>query len=220
VRLFSLDELVFIGPGSEWFWAALSGIVTMVTLLAIWRQLRLQASQAAIAQVAAFSKEWESERFVAYGLDIALALKGGADPTKLPFQAALKLAGYWEDIGALVRKRHLDRRLLWDSSSGEYCRFAWAYLGAWCLAGRAEIGPPTAWEHFEWLADVLGEMDRRSGSTTPVDLAFVIANLDRHIASYRRALAVEQSLRTVLVASPDVLTAGQRPATARTVAES
>jgi hypothetical protein len=41
--------MVFIGPGSEWFWAALSGIVTAVTLIAIFRQLRLQRSEGAIA---------------------------------------------------------------------------------------------------------------------------------------------------------------------------
>ena len=41
----------FIGPGSEWFWTAVSGIVLAVTFLAIWRQLALQRSASGYAQV-------------------------------------------------------------------------------------------------------------------------------------------------------------------------
>jgi hypothetical protein len=35
--------LAFIGPESEWFWTGVSGLVLLVTFLAIDRQLRLQA---------------------------------------------------------------------------------------------------------------------------------------------------------------------------------
>jgi hypothetical protein len=36
------NGLAFIGPGSEWFWTAISGIVLAITFIAIYRQLRLQ----------------------------------------------------------------------------------------------------------------------------------------------------------------------------------
>jgi hypothetical protein len=35
VKLINTDGLTLIGPGSEWFWTALSGIVVAVTLLVI-----------------------------------------------------------------------------------------------------------------------------------------------------------------------------------------
>jgi bacteriorhodopsin len=35
--------MAFIGPGSEWFWTALSGIILAVTIIAIYRQHRIQA---------------------------------------------------------------------------------------------------------------------------------------------------------------------------------
>ena len=50
------DGMAFIGPGSEWFWTALSGIVLAVTFLAIYRQLRLQRNQGAIEQIASSSR--------------------------------------------------------------------------------------------------------------------------------------------------------------------
>jgi hypothetical protein len=44
VRFIS-DGVVFIGSGSEWFWAAVSGLALAVTFIAIYRQLRLQRLQ-------------------------------------------------------------------------------------------------------------------------------------------------------------------------------
>jgi len=38
-------ELVFIGPGSEWFWVMLQFVTLSVTFYAIYRQLRLQQVQ-------------------------------------------------------------------------------------------------------------------------------------------------------------------------------
>ena len=38
------DGMSFIGPGSEWFWTALTGLVLGLTFLAIYRQLRLHPS--------------------------------------------------------------------------------------------------------------------------------------------------------------------------------
>jgi hypothetical protein len=35
VKLINTDGMAFIGPGSEWFWTALSGIVLAITFIAI-----------------------------------------------------------------------------------------------------------------------------------------------------------------------------------------
>ena len=51
MKFINTDGMAFIGPGSEWFWTALSGIVLAVTFIAIYRQLRLQRSQGAIEQI-------------------------------------------------------------------------------------------------------------------------------------------------------------------------
>jgi hypothetical protein len=41
----SADDLVFIGPGSEWFWIALQFMALATTFYAIYRQLRIQQGQ-------------------------------------------------------------------------------------------------------------------------------------------------------------------------------
>ena len=45
VKLINTDGMVFIGPGSEWLWAALTGLVLAGTGIAIYRQLRVQQLQ-------------------------------------------------------------------------------------------------------------------------------------------------------------------------------
>jgi hypothetical protein len=51
----NFNGLVLIGPGSEWFWTALSGLVLAITFVAIYRQLVLQRDSAAIDQVTSSS---------------------------------------------------------------------------------------------------------------------------------------------------------------------
>jgi hypothetical protein len=38
MKLINTDGMALIGPGSEWFWTAVSGIVLAVTFIAIYRQ--------------------------------------------------------------------------------------------------------------------------------------------------------------------------------------
>jgi len=45
VTLINTDGMSFIGPGSEWLWAALTGLVLAGTGVAIYRQLRVQQRQ-------------------------------------------------------------------------------------------------------------------------------------------------------------------------------
>jgi hypothetical protein len=204
VTFINTDGMAFIGPGSEWFWTALSGIVLAVTFLAIYRQLRLQASQGAIEQIGAFTREWDSERFLSYRLTILVALQDGADPAHVPDASARALAIYWEGIGSLARAGHLDRRLIWDTN-GTACQLWWGYLGPYCRATRARLDDPAVLENFEWLAAEMDAMDRRAGVRVTYTEAVRTAELGRITNSTRESLRVEQSLRTVILASPEVV---------------
>src|SRR5437899_1325069 len=100
--------MAFIGPGSEWFWTAVSGVVLAVTFLAIYRQLRLQASSAAIETVNRMASEWASERKTRYKIDALVALRDATDPSSVQSAAIGNLVDFWEDVGALVKAGHVD----------------------------------------------------------------------------------------------------------------
>ncbi len=205
------DGMAFIGPGSEWFWTALSGVVLAVTFIAIYRQLRLQRSQGAIEQIDAFLREWNSERLLSYRLNVLVALQGGVDPAHVPDAVAGALGNYWEGLGTLARAGHLDRRLLWDNH-GNSCQAWWGYLGPYCVAIRARLEDPAVYENFEWLAAAMDAMDRRAGRRVPYNEALLTAMLDGSINNARERIRIEQSLRTVILASPVVVPA-EPPAT-------
>ena len=69
MQLINWSGAIF-GPGSEWLWSFAQFVVVAVTLVAIYRQLRLQAREGAIEQVTEFRREAYSEQMLQYGLDV------------------------------------------------------------------------------------------------------------------------------------------------------
>ena len=77
MTLINTNGMAFIGPGSEWFWTALSGIVLAVTFLGIYRQLSLARNANAFEQRNRIMEEFNSERVTRYKLDILVAPRRG-----------------------------------------------------------------------------------------------------------------------------------------------
>lgn len=154
--LINTDGLVLIGPGSEWFWTAVSGIVLAITFVAIYRQLALARSANAFAQLDALVQEWSGERIVRKRHTVLVALRTGTLPTALPDGPAQAIANYWEKVAALVRAGHIDQTIIAEGHGG--AEDWWGILAPWVDRVRVEAGNPGYWEHFEWLAGVMVKM--------------------------------------------------------------
>ncbi len=212
MQLINTDGMAFIGPGSEWLWTALTGIVLAVTFIAIFRQLRMQAHASAIEQVQWFEREGlGSELTTRMWLEVLVALRDGTYPSDLPEHAALAAANFWETFATLARAGHRDVKLLWqmDPSSAQ---IVWEMLAPWVRKRRAESGQPDFVEDLEWLAGVMAGMDRRAGLP-----AFTPASIPRFIDSGIKIndakLQVLQAMKTVTLAQPVAVTVA-RPAPA------
>ena len=193
MKFINTDGMSFVGPGSEWFWTAVSGLVLVVTFVAIWRQLALQRSAAGYAQVTDLSRQDVAEPMLRVKLDIYHALQDGTDPAEVPFGAASYVVDFWEDIGVLVRRGHLDRRLLHETM-GNVCRRWWATLHPFVERARAEVGPRGG-EHFEWLAGQMADLDRKVGDTTTYDAEYLARTLDYHMRNHSDRLRTAEELR-------------------------
>jgi hypothetical protein len=204
------EGMAFIGPGSEWFWTAVSGLVLAVTFIAIYRQLRLQTSASAIEQIGSYDREWTSERMTRFKLEVLGALHDPAGPTAVPDGAASTLTAFWEKIATLTRAGHIDRKLLWDGN-GNDVRLWWVTLKPWVKAQRIQLSDPTLLEHFEWLAGLMMELDERAGHPS-LSEDWVRESLDVRIVATRDRLRVEQSLRTVIIGSPETVPSARRSA--------
>ncbi len=195
MTLINTDGMSFIGPGSEWFWATLSGIVTMVSLLAIWRQLRMQARTGAIEQMDAFRRDAYSESMQRYGLDVTIALRDHDDPADVPEAAVLGLGDFWANFATLARAGHRDAALLWQSDSVSP-QITWWWIAPFVFKTRAEsrFGVPS-YTDFEWLVGVLAEMDR-TGGRQAITQAVVMSDLSHLISLQRDLIRYAQAVRS------------------------
>jgi hypothetical protein len=195
VTLINTEDLVFIGPGSEWFWTAVSGIVLGGTFIAIYRQLRMQARMGAIEQLDAFRREAYSESMLRYALDIMVAQRDHDDPADIPEAAVVGLGDYWGSYATLARDGHRDARLLWraDSSSPQ---IIWTWVAPWVRKARAGswFGVPT-YEDLEWLAGTMAEMDAQAGRPA-INEAVVANNRDQLIALHKDFIRYAESVRS------------------------
>jgi hypothetical protein len=201
VTLINTDGMVLIGPGSEWFWTAVSGIVLAVTFVAIYRQLVLARGMSAREQLESSDREWSSEWFMRCKLEILLSRRDADDPSSVPLAPALAMAGYWERIGALARTGHLDPKLL-HTYNGGACPVWWVALAPFIRRYRTELEDETEYQHFEWLAAKMSELDRRNGASA-FDERLFATQLPGRIAVFQDRLRFEQVMRSGAVAPPD-----------------
>ena len=213
MKLINTDGMAFIGPGSEWFWTALTGLVLAVTFLGIYRQLSIARSANAREQMSSFDREWGSERMARHRLAVLVAMRDGSDQTHLGNGSPEAIANFWETMGNLTRRGYLDSKLMWDSGPGAQADPWWGWLAPHIRRQRAEGGGPTLYENFEWYASTVTVLNRRSGAS-PRDEAWLAAHLEGEITFEQRVLRVEQALRTVIVASPEAEPSARPPAPA------
>jgi hypothetical protein len=193
VTFINTDGMAFIGPGSEWFWTALSGIVLAVTFVAIYRQLSLQRSTNAREQLDSMDREFRSERLVRCKLEVLIALRDGTDPAEVPLAPAHAIALFWERIAALAQGGHLDPTLLHQFNGGA-CPVWWVALAPFVGKVRVINENPTEYRGFQRLADEMSKLDLRAGAGV-FDATLLATTLNERIATYQDALRLEQALR-------------------------
>ena len=198
MKLINTDGMSFIGPGSEWFWSAISGIILAVTFVAIYRQLRLQRDAAAIEQLEALVHEWSSERLARAKLALLRAMQAGVAPERLPVRPLSHIGFFWNRIGYLVSNGHMDGRLVHEQL-GDQVQWWWATLGPWVRWDRIDEADPTGWQHFEMLAKAMAAIDARRGVIRRLDAASITASLPGLIEMFTQAIEMEESLRAVTV---------------------
>ena len=195
--LINTDGMAFIGPGSEWFWTAISGIVLAVTFIAIYRQLRLQRSAAAIEQHSRLLREWHSEPMLRNRLAVLTAIRDVAEPGNLP-EEAVHIGNFWEGVSFLVRSGHVDRRLVYSSFSGVIGTW-WTWLTPTILLWRAEENDADTMEDFEWLTRLMADLDRKAGKPRVFTEAHLRKSLPSVIETVTKAIRAAEAMRSILL---------------------
>jgi hypothetical protein len=192
--------LVLFGPGSEWFWSMLQLVVVTVSLLGLYSQVRLQTSASAIEQAEALSDTWASERLNRSKLAVLLHLRESKDWASPPKQPSSVVGNFWERVGYLVRKGHMRRDIV-SAYLGTQATLWWVFLGPHAHQLREQQNDPAIYEHFEWLARAMAEIDRKAGVSSTYDEASLAQRMQYSIQVSREAIRAEQELRAPPVVS-------------------
>ena len=198
MKLINTDGLSLIGPGSEWFWTALSGLILAVTFIAIYRQLRLQRRAAALEQLNSLHLEWGSERISRAYLAVLLAIQAGTDPGDLPEGPVATLGDFWGKIAYMIESGIADVRLVYEYLSPQL-QTSWARLRPTVLAWRQDAWRADVYDTFERLAAQMARMDAQRNRSTPIDPETLSARVPGLIAQARESIEIEEALRTVPV---------------------
>jgi hypothetical protein len=191
-----LEKLTFLGPGSEWFWSMLQFVVVAVSLVGLYRQVRLQTAKDEIQQAEALASEWNSERMHRSRLDVLEYVEKHERWADIPVQPAGVVGDFWERLGYLVRKGHIDRDLV-NEYLGTSIRLWWALLGPLARGSRETLDDPAIYEHFDWLAGAMEEADRKAGRHGTFDQRTFAHLLERSTQVSRAAVRAEERLRAV-----------------------
>lgn len=73
--LINTNGLVLIGSGSEWFWAAVQFVAVVVSLAAIYRQIRAQGAANFMQRRQTLDARWSSPRMAHTRLEVAMHLR-------------------------------------------------------------------------------------------------------------------------------------------------
>jgi hypothetical protein len=187
-------DLTLIGPGSEWFWSAFSGLVVAVSLLALWRQLRLQTSQKVREDTDMVDRTWESERMMRHRRTTLLAIRDGLPPQQWSYGAVAAVVNFWEGVASLARGGHIDVKALAESTGPEALS-QWAQLFPYIEFHRIERNTKEIAEDFEWLVQKMAHLTGESVVAYHA-LQDSPAQLDFHIEALDYLLGIEESLRS------------------------
>lgn len=204
MTLINTEGMSLIGPGSEWFWTAVSGIVLAVTFIAIYRQLSLARSANAFTHLSSLVEEWEGERLVRKRVAVLVAVRDGAVPADVPDAPAMAVANYWEKVGSLARAGHVAPSLVAEGLGG--ADSWWGILEPWVAKIRTADANPQLYEHFEWIAATLVRLH----PALAFDREVFERTLGDRIATNEADLRDLEAMRTV-IGSPPVMS-GHRTA--------
>ncbi|MBI2780326.1 MAG: hypothetical protein HYX55_00840 [Chloroflexi bacterium] len=152
-----LDDVVLLGPGSEWFWTFVQAIALTITFVAIYRQLRSARSAAEFEQVREIEAEFYSARLTRARLSLYEQLRGRKPEEGLP-AGAIDVLCWYDNLGYLVAAGHLSADWF-HASWGASIQNEWWLLEPYRACDRIADEDPDYGKSFERLAHRMHQLD-------------------------------------------------------------
>ena len=203
MKLINTDGMALFGPGSEWFWTALSGIVLAVTFIAVYRQLRAQASANALVRLETLDGRYHSRLLTLAKLRTALSLRYGEREPGMSREMWVVME-FFTDVAGLLEEGYISFKEVEDNWGLSIQVWA-ALLREPIREEREHDRDPLILSDIEPLvARLRARLVARGGQPPEIDAASTPEYLDVLIARNTASLELMRDLESGVIPRPPV----------------
>jgi hypothetical protein len=144
---------------ASWFWSMAQFFAIAISLVLIYRQVRLQRQANMLQTLGSLDSRWNSQDM--------LASRKKACENYLTDQLRISreqsdVLAFFEDVGVYLQRGVFDIESVWDKYS-YYIEHYWAMYQPHIIEFRAESKDPTWYEKFEMLKSKMEEFSKKKG---------------------------------------------------------
>jgi hypothetical protein len=144
------------------FWIMVQAVGIVITLLLIWKQMRLQSAANMLRALSDFSKEWWSTELMDARKEVCKSFRDKKSPGDL---AAERVSGFFETLGLYYKRNIIDTHLAWGLYS-YYVEHYWPILQPTIIEMRR--ADKTIFTDFENFHDTMKAVSKKKNA--PADI--------------------------------------------------
>ncbi len=155
----------YFGTGSEWFWSMAQFLAVSITLIFIYRQMKLQGYGNMLSSLNALQERWRAETLRNARRLVCESYQEKKSEINEP---ELLVAGFFEELGIYLKKKALEVELVWELYSF-WIENYWRMLEPSILATRTATD--NSWfSNFQYLYERMAAYSKRKGISPSVDI--------------------------------------------------
>ena len=162
-ELYSKVFSTIFGTDSSWFWAMCQFIVITISLIFIYRQLRIQRQANALSSLKSLDDKWRSINMAK--ARYAVCKKCGHDDKKIRHNEE-NILDFFEEMGLFLKRKVFDKKAIWEFYS-YYIEHYWPILQPKIVEIRAETQDKTWFSNFEYLYKKCVLVSNKKGTPDP-----------------------------------------------------
>jgi hypothetical protein len=145
------------GEHSEWFWVMMQTIVILVSLIFIYRQVRLQRYSNLLQMLIKMRETWDSPQMIRHRQTTCQNHRTGS---KKIDAAEGQVLGFFEEMGLLLRKGVLEEEFVWGTHS-YFIEHYWSMLQNNIKEYRLATEDSSWFEELETLRKRMGKFAKK-----------------------------------------------------------
>jgi hypothetical protein len=154
---YNRTEWTLFGNGSEWFWSFLQFVIVTVTIILIYRELRLSAATHLLGSLTSLNERWTSPGMVSQRQKICQTYLKGERVLTLGMQNVFT---FFAELGLYAKKGWVPRQVIWDTYS-YHIECYWDMCSQEVSNRRTHLNDSSVFENFDQLVKDMRAINKK-----------------------------------------------------------